>query len=76
MQNLCTYLSRIKHAGIDPTQKLCIYPEGNLICKNKSYTSQNSHTYPTGIEHASAVEEVEIEIETKVNSRQEPYQNR
>ena len=28
------------------------------------------------IEHAGVVEEVEIEIETKVNSRQEPQQNR
>ena len=34
-----------------------------------------SHTYPTGIEHASAVEEVEIEIDTKVTLRQEPHQN-
>ena len=37
-----------------------------------------SCTYPLGIEYASTVEkvEVEIEIETKVTPRQEPYQNR
>ena len=29
-----------------------------------------------GIEHAGTVEEVEIEIETKVNSRQEPHLNK
>ena len=37
---------------------------------------QTSHSYPTGIEHADAVEEVEIEIKTKVNLRQKPHQNR
>ena len=32
-----------------------------------------SHTYPMGIEHVSPIEEVEIEMETKVTPRQEPY---
>ena len=33
-------------------------------------------TYPMGIKHAGAVEEVEIEIQTKVNPRQVPHQSR
>ena len=33
-------------------------------------------TYPEGIEHAGTVEEVEIEIETKVTLRQEPFKNK
>ena len=30
-------------------------------------------TYPEGIEYVGIVEEVEVEIETKVTLRQEPY---
>ena len=32
--------------------------------------------YPKGIEHADIIEKVEVEIETKVTLRQEPYENR
>ena len=37
---------------------------------------QNLFTCPEGVEYVGTVEEVKIEIETKVTPRQEPYQNR
>ena len=48
----------------------------NWICKHRSYTSPNLCTYPTRIEHAGMIEEVEKEKETKVTSRKKPHQNR
>ena len=52
-KNLCTYPSEIEYANTDPMQ----------VRREKS---QNLCTYPLGIEYASIIEEVEIEIETKV----------
>ena len=64
----------IEYASTDPIQvRICAYILREL---NMRHTIQISRTYPTRIEHASAIEEVDIEIETKVNPRQEPHQNR
>ena len=64
----------IEYASTNPIQvRICVYILREL---NMRHTIQISRTYPMGIEHASAIEEVDIEIETKVNPRQEPHQNR
>ena len=45
--------------------KLVPISRRNLICRHKPYTSQNSCTYPMGIEHASAIEKVEVAIKPR-----------
>ena len=50
----------------------------NRICRHRSHVSQkrriqNLCTYLLGIEYASTLEEVEIEIKTKVTPRQVPH---
>ena len=45
-------------------------PFENWTCK---HIMQISCTYPMRIDHAGVVEDVEIEIETKVNPRQKPH---
>ena len=51
-------------------QKFCTYPSG---IEHAGTSLPFSPTYPMGIEYVGTVEEVEIEIETKVNPRQEPH---
>ena len=61
----------IEYASTDPIQvRICAYILREL---NMRHTIQISCTYPMRIEHLGTVEEVEIEIETKVNPRQEPH---
>ena len=81
---MCTYPLGIEYAGIDPTSQkrrinnLCTCPleieyARTYLIQVRREESLNSCTYPKGIEYVGTIEEVEIEIETKVTSRKKPH---
>ena len=54
VQTLWTYPMEIEYAGTYLIQVRVVHiSSGNWICRHQSLVTQNSCTYPTGIEHAS-----------------------